>query len=90
MNTTSKITARIFENGNGLPSLGELCYDSASDSVYRIVAWDVSDRISTNGPGRGNSVDVVLSYVGSASDTTEEEWAEIEAANYGVSIEGGK
>lgn len=86
MSTEKKITARITENGNGLPSIGELCYDSSTDTVYRIIAWDGSDRISTHGPGAGNSIDVVLEYVGSASDASEDDWAAIESTNYGVSV----
>jgi hypothetical protein len=80
------IKATISENGNGLPSIGEICYDASTDTVYKIIGWDGSDRISTNGPGRGNSVDVILEERGSASDTTEEEWSEIESSNYGVSV----
>ena len=83
---SAKITARIIENGNGLPNIGELCYDSSTDTVYRIIGWDGSDRISTNGPGIGNSVDVELEEVGNASDTTEEEWVEIESSNYRVLV----
>ena len=82
------ITATITENGNGLPSIGEICYDSSTDTVYTITAWDDSDRISTNGPGKGNSVDVILEERGDASDTTEEEWETIEGNNYGVSVAG--
>lgn len=82
-----KFTATITENGNGLPNIGELCYDANSDTVYRIIDWDGSDRISTNGPGRGNSVDVILEARGSASDTSEEEWAAIESSNYGVTVD---
>jgi hypothetical protein len=81
------IKATITENGNGLPSLGETCYDSSTDTVYTIVGWDGSDIISTNGPGCGNSVNVVLEERGSASDTTEEEWDTLESTNYGVSVE---
>ena len=81
-----KISATITEKGNGLPSLGELCYDSNSDTVYRIVDWDGSSSISTNGPGMGNSVDVIVEEVGSACDTTEEEWEDLESNNYGVSV----
>lgn len=84
---TTTLKAKITENGNGLPSIGELCYDSNTDTVYQIVAWDGSDRISTNGPGRGNSVNVILEERGGASDTTEEEWETIESNNYGVSVE---
>ena len=53
----------------------------------RIIGWDGSDRISTNGPGCGNSVNVLLEERGSASDTTDEEWETIESNNYGVSVE---
>jgi len=81
------MNATITENGNGLPNLGELCYDASTDTVYKIVGWDGSDRISTNGPGCGNSVNVILEDMGSASDTTEEEWDDISSANYGVCTE---
>ena len=81
------IKATITENGNGLPSIGEICYDANTDTVYKIVAWDESDSISTNGPGAGNSVDVILEARGDASDTTEDEWETIEGDNYGVSVE---
>lgn len=80
-------TATITENGNGLPSIGELCYDSSTDTVYRITGWDGSDLISTHAPGRGNSVQVELEEYGSACDITEEEWEEIESSNYGVNVE---
>jgi hypothetical protein len=79
--------AKITENGNGLPSIGELVYDSTTDTVYEIVGWDGSDRISTNGTGCGNSVCVIIEERGSASDTTDEEWEDIETSNYGVTIE---
>jgi hypothetical protein len=85
-NTTTKITATITENGNGLPSIGEICYDPNTDTVYTIVAWDGSDRISTHSPGCGNSVNVLLKKRGRASDTTEEEWEIIESNNYGVCV----
>ena len=78
------IRATISENGNGLPSIGALCYDANTDTVYRVTAWDGSDQISTNGPGRGNSVDVIVAEIGAASDVSEEEWDEIESSNYSV------
>lgn len=81
------IKATITENGNGLPNLGALCYDSSTDTVYEIIDWDGSDRISTNGPGCGNSVNVLLKERGSASDTTDDEWEAIESNNYGVVVE---
>jgi hypothetical protein len=86
MKTENMIKATITENGNGLPNIGELCYDSNSDIVYKIVGWDGSDRISTNGPGCGNSINVLLEDRGNASDTTEEEWEEIESSNFSVRI----
>lgn len=85
--TTAQIKATIVEHGNGLPGIGDLCYDSNTDTVYKIVAWDGSDRISTNGPGCGNSINVLLEECGSASDTTQDEWDSIESNNYGVNVE---
>ena len=83
---STQIKATITEQGNGLPSIGSICYDQSTDTVYEVVAWDGSSRISTHGGGRGNSVDVILHERGSASDTTEEEWSEIESSNYHVSV----
>jgi hypothetical protein len=74
----SKITARVTENGNGLPNIGELCYDASTDSVYRVVAWDGTFAVDTH-----KRIDVQLEYVGS-SETCE--WVAIEAGNYGVSV----
>lgn len=87
MKTDTKIKATITENGNGLPSIGELCYDPLTDTVYRIVAWDGGDRISTHAPGMGNSVNVLLEDAGCAADTSEEDWEAIESNNYGVAVE---
>lgn len=81
------IKATITENGNGLPSIGELCYDSATDTVYEVAAYADGGNISTNAPGCGNSMAVLLEEQGSASDTTDEEWDAISSSNYGVSIE---
>jgi hypothetical protein len=85
------IKATIFENGGGLPNIGELCYDADSDTVYEVVGWDgsLSGNIRTNGPGCGNSIDALLVERGSASDTTEEEWEAIESSNYGVTVDNG-
>lgn len=85
----TQITARIEEQGNGLPSLGELCYDALTDTAYHIIAWDGTSRISTGGPGRGNSVDVILEEIGSASDLGDEQWEEIESSNYRVTVDSG-
>ncbi len=79
-------TATITEQGNGLPSIGELYYDPETDTVYTVAGWDGSDRIATNGPGQGNSVNVLLEERGSASDTTEEEWEQLESNNYRVNL----
>lgn len=76
--------ANIHDSGNGLPSIGSLCYDAATDTVYLVVAWDGSDRISAHGAGVGNSVSVLLEDIGSASDMTDEQWEEITSANYRV------
>lgn len=81
-----KARAIITEQGNGLPKLGELCYCDDSTYVWRVDAWDSSDRITTNAPGRGNSVCTCLSMVGSPSDLLEAEWREIVSQNYGVEI----
>jgi hypothetical protein len=81
------IKATITENGNGLPSIGEICYDASTDTVYTIIGWDGSGRISTHGPGCGNSVNVLLEESGSASDITDKEWEIIESNNYGVLVE---
>jgi hypothetical protein len=79
--------ATIHENGNGLPSIGSLCYDANTDTVYRVSAWDGSDRISTHQSGVGNSVSVVLDEIGFASDTDDDQWEEIESSNYRVVVE---
>ena len=78
------MNATITENGNGLPSIGELVYDSTTDTVYRITGG--CSRISTNGGGRGNSVEAVVEAIGSAGDTDDGEWEAIESANYGVRL----
>lgn len=78
------MTATIIENGNGFPNIGEMVYDASTDTIYRITGWDGSDRISTNGPGRGNSVCVIVDGIGSASDLSDEELEIIESNNYGI------
>jgi len=82
-----KIKATITEAGNGLPEIGEICYDRITDTVYFIRGWDGSDRIHVHGHGRGNSVNVLLEIRGSASDTTEAEWESIQRNNYGVVVD---
>ena len=78
------MNATITENGNGLPSVGELVYDATTDTVYRITGG--CSRISTNGGGRGNSIQAVVEAIGSACDTDDDEWEAIETSNYGVSL----
>jgi len=80
------ILGRVREHGSGFPGIGELVYDASVDVVYKIVGWNGSGRISTNTSG-GNSVGVLLSYWGSASDTTEAEWDAIESASCGVVVD---
>lgn len=84
---TPNIPATIYENGNGLPKIGSLCYDSSTDTVYVVESWDGSSSIATHGLGQGNSVNVLLRPVGCAADTTDEEWEEIESSNFSVSVE---
>lgn len=74
--------ARIHEQGNGLPSIGELVYSSGDNAVWRITGWDGIDEIGTH--PLGNYVNVILDYVGSPCDVSEEEWSDIEASNYRV------
>ena len=81
------IKATITEQGNGLPSIGELCYDPETDTVYQITAWDGGGSINTHGGGCGNSIDVVLKAWGNACDTSEDEWEAIEDSNYRVTID---
>jgi len=78
------MNATITENGNGLPSIGELVYDATTDTVYRITGG--CDRISTHSGGRGNSVEATLEPIGSAGDTDDGEWEAIQSSNYGVSL----
>jgi len=64
--------AEIFEAGNGLPGFGDtvLC----NDELYQIVTPNDVIRISTNGPGQGNSIEVMLVTVGNQCDLTDEQW----------------
>jgi len=78
------MNATITENGNGLPSVGELVYDATTDTVYRITGG--CSRISTHSGGRGNSVEAVVEPIGSAGDTDDGEWEAIQSSNYGVSL----
>jgi hypothetical protein len=81
-----QIKATITERGNGLPRIGSICYDAYTDTVYTVVGWAGSGRISSHRGGVGNSVDVILEERGYAGDTTEDEWSEIESSNYHVAV----
>jgi hypothetical protein len=68
MTMKTTITARLHEQGNGLPSIGELVYDANEGNVYRITGW------TNHGNIIGNCIDAELEYVGDASDISEDEW----------------
>ncbi len=54
-----KVHGTIHEEGNGLAGVGD--YVSCADgNVYRVTRLLHGGRISTNGPGAGNSVDAEL------------------------------
>jgi hypothetical protein len=71
----NKIQATIIEAGNGLPGVGDLVYDSNGNTVYRIV--ESNGRISTNGPGIGNSIEASLEEAGDPYDYSQEEWEQV-------------
>jgi hypothetical protein len=64
--------ATIYEAGNGLPGFGDTVL--ADDEFYTIVTPDEHLRISTNGPGQGNSIEATLVAVGNQCDLSDEEW----------------
>jgi hypothetical protein len=64
--------ATIYEAGNGLPGFGDTVL--ADDEFYTIVTPDEHLRISTNGPGQGNSIEATLVSIGNQCDLTDEEW----------------
>jgi hypothetical protein len=64
--------ATIYEAGNGLPGFADTVL--ADDEIYTIVTPDEHLRISTNGPGQGNSIEATLVAVGNQCDLSDEEW----------------
>lgn len=64
--------ATIWEAGNGLPGFGDFVL--AEDEIFQIVTPDSDLRISTNGPGKGNSIEVTLVAVGDQCDLTDDDW----------------
>jgi hypothetical protein len=64
--------ATVYEAGNGLPGFGDTVL--ADDEFYTIVTPDEHLRISTNGPGQGNSIEATLVAVGNQCDLSDEEW----------------
>lgn len=66
------ITATIWEAGNGLPGFGDIVI--GDDQVWKVVTPDANLRISTNGPGQGNSIEASLICVGDQCDLSEDEW----------------
>lgn len=53
------LLSTIYEQGNGLPKVNDYVRDS--DRLYRVAATD--GRISTHGPGVGNSIQAELEPV---------------------------
>lgn len=83
------LKGRIYERGNGFPSLGQLVYLTVEDRVFRTI--QVSHHIQVGG-AMGNFIDAffqeeeapfdypdnvwVFEEVGGAADYTDEEWEE--------------
>ena len=64
--------ATIYEAGNGLPGFADTVL--AEDEIWQIVTPDSDLRISTNGPGQGNSIEATLVAVGNQCDLTDDQW----------------
>jgi hypothetical protein len=64
--------ATIYEAGNGLPGFADTVL--ADDEIWKIVTPDSDLRISTNGPGQGNSIEATLVLVGNQCDLTDDQW----------------
>jgi hypothetical protein len=64
--------ATIYEAGNGLPGFADTVL--ADDEIWQIVTPDSDLRISTNGPGQGNSIEATLVAVGNQCDLTDYQW----------------
>jgi len=66
------IQATIYEAGNGFPGFKDTVL--AEDELWQIVTPDSDLRISTNGPGQGNSIEATMIAVGNQCDLTDEQW----------------
>jgi len=75
--------AIIYAQGNGLPQIGSLCYHQNTDTVFRVTGIESDIRTSP----MGDCIEVDLAARGAASDTTDDEWEEIESSNYRVEID---
>jgi hypothetical protein len=64
--------ATIYEAGNGLPGFADTVL--ADDEIWQIVTPDSDLRISTNGPGQGNSIEATLIAIGNQCDLTDDQW----------------
>ncbi len=71
------ITAKIIEQGNGLPRDGEIVYDNDTETLYRVIS---TGAIFT-GDVRGNYVHARLEETGDdVTDLTDAEFAEVSDA----------
>lgn len=71
------ITAKIIEQGNGLPRDGETVYDNDTETLYRVIS---AGAIFT-GDARGNYVHAQLEETGDdVTDLTDAEFAEVSDA----------
>ena len=64
--------ATIYEAGNGLPGFADTIL--ADDEIWQIVTPDSDLRISTNGPGQGNSIEATLVAMVNQNDLTDDQW----------------
>jgi hypothetical protein len=64
--------ATIYEAGNGLPGFRDTVL--ADQTLWQIITPDSELRISTNGPGEGNSIEATLVAVGNECDLTDDQW----------------
>jgi len=64
--------ATIYEAGNGLPGFADTVL--ADEEIWQIVTPDSDLRISTNGPGQGNSIEATLVCIGCQCDLTDDQW----------------
>jgi hypothetical protein len=64
--------ATIYEAGNGLPGFADTVL--ADEEIWQIVTPDSDLRISTNGPGQGNSIEATLIAIGNQCDLTDDQW----------------